>query len=198
MNDFWNWFVAHSEPLTMLDDLASGQRTALLDALQRQLTAYCDGLVAEVGDATPNGRTLTISADGDIDHFAAVADLVEQAPVVDWWDVVAFRQPQKPPLTVCFDRYRFPTDRMYFIPLERADDPDQVGVRVSLPPNLPHDADPDDVEVGVYVTLEALLGEFNTATRLAYFDTVPHFHSQQEARKQGYQPLDKLPTLLNR
>ena len=65
---FWNWFVANSERLTMLNDLDEAVRQQLLDEMQHQLDAYCEGLTFEIGEQTAQGRTLTISADGDFDR----------------------------------------------------------------------------------------------------------------------------------
>ncbi|MBQ7711472.1 MAG: hypothetical protein IJT39_06565 [Bacteroidales bacterium] len=190
---FWSWFQAHTESLTMLGDLSDAERQALLDELQRQLTAYCDGLTCEVSRPGPNGRTLTFSAEGDIDLFRAVVALVEAAPDIDWWEFVAFRQPQGTQLTVRFDKLRFDTARMWYQPLECADRPDLLGLRVTLPPGLPADADPDDIEVGIYVTLEALMGEVDCATLLGYVDTVP---LPENPAKEGFQPLDSLPKMV--
>lgn len=191
---FWSWFVDRSESLTMLSDLATDKRESLLDEMQRQLTAYCDGLTCEVSPSGPEGRTLTISAEGDIDLFRSVVALVEAAPDVDWWQFVAFRQPQGTQLTVRFDRLRFDTARMWFQRLECVDRPDLLGLRVTLPSGLPADADPDDVEVGLYVTLEALIGEVACATLLGYVESCP---CPADPRKEGFQPLDMLPKLVN-
>ncbi|KWW29188.1 MAG: hypothetical protein AUK63_1573 [bacterium P3] len=190
---FWAWFQSHAESLTMIGDLDDRCRAGLLDELQRQLTAYCDGLTCEVSDPGPNGRTLTVSAEGDIELFRAVVALVEAAPDLDWWDIVAFRQPQGTALTVRFDRLRFATARMWFQQLECADRPDLIGLRVTLPADLPPDAASDDVEVGVYVTLEALIGEVDCATLLGYVETCP---LPAEPLKSGFQPLDDLPALV--
>ena len=49
---FWNWFVANSERLTMLNDLDEDVRQQLLDEMQHQLDAYCEGLTFEIGEQT--------------------------------------------------------------------------------------------------------------------------------------------------
>ena len=45
---FWNWFVAHSEKLTMMNDLDPAERQLLFDQMQHQLDQYCPNLVFEV------------------------------------------------------------------------------------------------------------------------------------------------------
>lgn len=193
---FWSWFTANAEPLTMLNDLDESRRNALLDEMQQHLTEYCDGLTYELGEQTANGRTLTISAEGDFDLFRHVVELVDNAPDVDWWEFVAFRQPKGKNLRVIFDRYRFETSKMAFMQLENEEEPDIIGLRVALP-DLPKDYKPrpdseadDDRLVGVYVTLEALLGEFDCTTLIGYVDLCP---MPKEPFKSGFRPLDDLP-----
>lgn len=193
---FWSWFTSHAEPLTMLNDLDEASRKSLLDEMQQQLTAYCDGLTCEVGEQTANGRTLTISAEGDFDLFRYVVELVDNAPDIDWWEFIAFRQPKGRNLRVVFDRYRFETAKMAFLQLESDEEPDIIGLRVALP-DLPagyvpktDDPEGDDLLVGVYVTLEALLGEFDCTTLIGYVDICP---MPKEPFKAGFRPLDDLP-----
>ena len=195
-NIFWQWFTANAESLTMLNDLDESRRNALLDEMQQHLTEYCDGLTYELGEQTANGRTLTISAEGDFDLFRHVVELVDNAPDVDWWEFVAFRQPKGKNLRVIFDRYRFETSKMAFMQLENEEEPDIIGLRVALP-DQPKDYKPrpdseadDDRLVGVYVTLEALLGEFDCTTLIGYVDLCP---MPKEPFKAGFRPLDDLP-----
>ena len=184
---FWQWFQDHNEQLVMLNDLSEQERTALEEALQQQLTLYCDGLTYEMGAPTANGRTLTFTAEGDTDLFRYVVELVDNAPDLDWWEFVAFKQPMGTDLKVRFDRYTFETRKMYFEQLECAEEPDMLGLRIAVEGSKPDD---EDFQVGVYVTLEALLGEFDCATLLGYVETVP---LPAEPFKSGFQQLDDLP-----
>lgn len=189
---FWNWFLNNNEQLTMLDDLNDTERQQLLDAMQHQLDGYSEGLSFEIGEPTPSGRTLTFSAEGDLDLFSAVAELVENAPVLDWWDVIAFRQPKGKGLKVQFDKYHFDTSKMFFQQLENESSPDVIGLMVALP-DFPANAKEeviDDLSVGVYVTLEAMIGEFDCATLVGYLDICP---IPKEPFKEGFKPLDDFP-----
>ena len=186
-NRFWQWFADNNERLTMLNDLTDAEQRQLLDDLQRNLDDYCEGLTFEIGDPTPSGRTLTFSAEGDTDLFRYVIDLTDNAPDFDWWEVVPFKQPKGTDLKVTFDKYRFETKKMFFMQLESEEEPDILGVRVALPDPVSGD---DDQLVGVYVTLEALIGEFDCATLVGYLDTcaIP-----PEPFKAGFRPLDDFP-----
>ena len=184
---FWQWFVDHNEQLIALGDLDEKERRELENALQYQLTKYCEGLVCEMGEPTANGRTLTFSAEGDTDLFRFVVELVDAAPDLEWWEFVAFKQPMGTELKVRFDRYLFDTRKMYFQQLECEEEPEMLGLRVAVEGSEP---DNEDFQVGVYVTLEALMGEFDCATLIGYMETVP---VPDEPFKAGFQALDDLP-----
>lgn len=187
---FWNWFQSNSEQLTMLNDLEKAAQDALLADLQKQLDAYCEGLTYEISEPTPQGRTLTFSAEGDMDLFEAVFALTDNAPDIDWWEFVPFKQPNGNGVNVTFDKYRFESKNMYFQQLECEEEPDMLGLRIALPNPVKDD---DDQLVGVYVTIEAMIGEFDCATLIGYLDTCP---VPQEPFKEGFKPLDDLPEFI--
>ncbi len=184
---FWQWFADNNEQLTMIGDLDDNQKNALLEAMQKQLDDYCEGLTFEMGEPTPSGRTLTFSAEGDIDLFRSLLDLTDNAPDFDWWEIIAFKQPKGTDLKVTFDKYHFQTGQLYFMQLESEEEPDILGIRVALPDPVQDD---DDQLVGVYVTLEAMIGEFDCATLIGYLDTcaIP-----DNPLKAGFRPLDDFP-----
>ena len=184
---FWQWFIDHNEQLVAMGDLEDKERQELCNALQYQLTKYCDGLSYEIGDATANGRTMTFTAEGDTDLFRYVVELVDNAPDLDWWEFVAFKQPMGTELKVRFDQYLFDTRKMYFQQLECEEEPEMLGLRIAVEGSKPDD---EDFQVGVYVTLEALIGEFDCATMIGYMETVP---IPDEPFKAGFQALDDLP-----
>ena len=184
---FWQWFEDHNEQLIAMGDLEEKQRHELENALQYQLTKYCAGLAYEMGEPTANGRTLIFTAEGDTDLFRYVVELVDSAPDLDWWQFTAFKQPLGTELKVRFDRYLFDTRKMYFQQLECEEEPDMLGLRIAVEGSKPDD---EDFQVGVYVTLEALMGEFDCATLIGYMETVP---VPEEPFKSGFQPLDDLP-----
>lgn len=191
VNLFWNWFSDNNERLTMLGDLDEKEQQSLLEELQEQLDAYCEGLTYEMGEPTPSGRTLTFSAEGDMDLFRYVVELVDNAPDLDWWEFVAFKQPLGTELKVRFDKMVFDTRKMYFEQLECEEEPDMLGLRIAVEDGQRQD---EDFQVGVYVTLEALMGEFDCATLVGYMETVP---VPEEPFKSGFQKLDDLPKFVD-
>ena len=110
----------------MMNDIPDEERQQLLDDMQRQLNNYCEGLTFEIGEATAQGRTMTISAEGDFDLFRYVVELTDNAPDLDWWEFVPFKQPKGKGLKVLFDKYRFETAKMAFQQLESDEEPDII------------------------------------------------------------------------
>jgi hypothetical protein len=184
---FWQWFQDHNEQLIALGDMEEKEQTALLDALQEQLSAYRDGLSYEMSAPTPQGRTVTFSAEGDTDLFRYVVELVDAAPDLDWWEFVSFKQPMGTGLKVRFDNYLFDTRKMFFEQLECEEEPEMLGLRIAVDGNK---SDDEDFQVGVYVTVETLIGEFDCATLIGYMETIP---VPEEPFKSGFQALDDLP-----
>ena len=180
---FWQWFEANNEALTMIGEKTDGEQQELLDRMQQQLDQYCEGLSFEMSDPTPSGRTITFSAEGDVDLFRYLLQLTDNAPDFDWWEFVPFKQPKGKDLRVTFDKFHFETSKMFFMQLESEEEPDMLGIRVALP-NPVRD---DDQLVGVYVTIEALIGEFD------YLDTCP---IPKDPLKEGFRPMDDLPDFI--
>ena len=193
---FWQWFESRNEKLTMLNDLTEEERRNLLDELQQRLEDYCPGMIYIMGDATPSGRKLTFSAEGDSDLFRYVVELTDNAPDLDWWEFVAFKQPNGAGLKVRFDRYLFDTGKMHFMQLECEEEPDFIGLRVGVDLKQVADGkavpaiDDEDLYVGVYSTIEEMIGEFDCATLLGYMDVC---ELPAEPFKAGFRPMDDLP-----
>ena len=80
--------------------------------------------------------------------------------------------------------------------LECEEEPEFMGLRVAVDlaeisggKEVPQ-PDEEDLQVGVYVTIEAMIGEFDCATMLGYLEVVP---VPDEPFKAGFRPLDDLP-----
>lgn len=193
---FWQWFEAHNEALVMLNDQSDEDKQQLLDEMQTQLEEYCPGLTYIMSEATSNGRKITFSAEGDSNLFRYVVELTESAPDLDWWEFVSFKQPAGAGLRVRFDQYLFDTSKMHFMQLECEEEPDFMGLLIGLDLKQVADGktvpsiDDEDLQVGIYSTIEEMIGEFDCATLLGYLDVCP---LPEEPFKAGFRPLDDLP-----
>jgi hypothetical protein len=90
--EFWSWFAAHETDYRNL----TSDKAAAIRELGRRLSRVHPGLTFEIGPAdTTSGSAVhefAVSADGIHDRFPAVLSLVNDAPQIDGWRIVAFRQ----------------------------------------------------------------------------------------------------------
>jgi len=184
---FWKWFSENNDSLVMLDDLSEEAKENLLNDFDVNLKKYSQGLSFEIGEQTTNGRTIVFSAEGDTEYFEDVINLVDSVPVLDWWDFVPFKQPQGAEIKVHYERFFFNTKDMFFLPLESEDNPEIIGLRVAI---KNFDEENEDLLVGVYVTLEAQIGEFDCSTIMGYLELCPISENMEE---EGFTPLVKFP-----
>lgn len=187
---FWDWFREHTEELTMLSEYDESKQNKLLDEMQAQLEKYCEALTFEISEPSKNGRRVTFTAEGDIDFFDELIRLTDEAPDIDWWEFIPFKQPCGNEVKVHFDKYSFDSKKMHFMQLECEEEPDILGLRVAF-----DNADPDneDQQIGTYVTLEAMIGEFDCATLIGYLEICP---TPQNPKEEGFLPLADFPNFV--
>ena len=80
---------------------------------------------------------------------------------------------------------------MWFLPMENTEDEEQLGLQIALDIKETED---EDLLVAVYSLIEEMIGEYECATILSYFEIVPTFENMEE---QGFRPLTELPELIN-
>lgn len=97
---FWEWFVANEELYLQLDG-ASGIK--LFNQLEKKLQKVNQHLVFELVEPRKDSKPeLVISADGMVEAFDDVIELVKQAPQLISFDVVAFRQQQAEEISISY------------------------------------------------------------------------------------------------
>jgi soluble cytochrome b562 len=106
IEEFWTRFQEKSERLMDLDSLNEQEKEELLNSVDEDLKQYSEGLSLEIGKLGTNGRKLTLTADGDVDYFEDLINLYEQSPILDFWDIVAFRQGKGANVNITFEQVR--------------------------------------------------------------------------------------------
>ena len=184
---FWKWFEDNNERLTMLSELNEEMQNNLLNEMQEKLEVYCPGLTFEITEPSKDGRRVVFTAEGDTELFEPLIQLTDEAPDLDWWEFVPFKQPYGNECKVRFDKYLFDTKKMYFQHLECEEEPDILGLRVAFDSA---DNDDEDMLTGTYITLEALIGEFDCATLVGYLEICP---KPENYKEEGFMPLRDFP-----
>jgi len=169
VDEFWNWFISKSEFLMDIDNLNEEKSEKLLDEFSEVLGSYSEGMSFDIGDLGAEGRKIVFSAEGDQDYFEDVIELCESTPVLDFWDIIAFKQPKGAKVKIKFEGYTLNSRDLWFMPLENEDDDDYdlIGLRVAL---KGFRQDDEDQLIAVYSLIEEMIGEYDCATLLGYFD----------------------------
>lgn len=186
-DSFWKWFSDNNDMLVMLDDLSIEDRENLLQEFDKSLKKYNPGLTFDIGPKTANGRNIIFSAEGDMEFFEDLINLVDNAPILDWWEFIPFKQPHGEEVKVLYENLSFNSKEMYFLPLESEDNDEVIGLRVAV---KNYEEDNEDILVGVYITLEAQIGEFDCSTLIGYLEVCPISGNLEE---EGFIPLTKFP-----
>lgn len=114
IEQFWNWFNAHKYYYGELDsewDPGLDQISEKLKSIDK--SAYLDIMIqpSDKGESI-----LIISADGIIDNFALVREVVNAAPDMIGWRAIAFEQPHEEGYIIRYKRYLLDPAEMYFLP----------------------------------------------------------------------------------
>lgn len=185
--EFWNKFTEYKDLLMDIDSFETNQANQLLQRLDNDLKQYSEGIDFVLGDLTDKGRTLTFTSEGDVDYFDDLISLCEQAPILDFWDIVAFKPAKGSNVSISFEKYRISSKNLWFMPLESEEEKTKVGLRVALKEYVEED---EDLLIAVYSLIEQMLGEYDTAMLLGYLELCPLENNPAE---QGFNPMTDLP-----
>src|SRR5580692_3833303 len=184
---FWNWFIDHESELFSFDPGRGAEREKLFDEIAREIQKIDPDLSFELG---PNGtprREFVISASGTKQAFPAVISLVDAAPSLARWQVIAFRPRRTPinPVEIGGKRVD-PRDVQFSL----RDNGKMAGVYLFIPGFREDDV--DFKQIG-YLLLDEALGEYDVESRLGLLK----MYSPQTATDGDRYPLADLPTLFD-
>ena len=84
---FWTWFEANSDVYYEFEE----NQNELFAQLEHELSKIHPNLTFVFSGISNNKREFIISADGILDAFPAVESLVNKAPTLENWKIIAFR-----------------------------------------------------------------------------------------------------------
>ena len=163
--EFWSWFEKLATRFTAVSDCVEGVD---LDAIQTQLHKYCENLWFEVGGDPDGPIEFVISAEGDERYFSKVEELVNAAPDIRGWSIVAFKQPQGFDFVTEYAGFELDPKQCWFLPLRSAREPSRVALRVGVPKFDPEIS--ERIKNGLYVVTDTGLGELVAGQRIAFIE----------------------------
>jgi hypothetical protein len=185
--EFWKKFEGYKDLIMDIDSLDTAEGDKLLERLDGDLKEYSEGIDFILGDLTDKGRTLTFTTEGDVDYFDDLIALCEEAPVLDFWDIIAFKPAKGSNVNITFEKHRISSKNLWFMPLESEEEKEKVGLRVALKEFVEDD---EDLIIAVYSLIEQMLGEYDTAMLLGYLELCSLGDKPEE---EGFHPMTDLP-----
>ena len=166
---FWEWFSAHHSDYLLIDDAEEDKTDYLLNELLQHLHRYCDQLYFKIGGPDPDIKEFIITAEGNAEYFEKAEDLVQMAPKIKGWKIIALSPPaEEMEETIYFDGLELQTGNIWFIPLDSKEEPHKFGIRVCLENYDP--AEDDKFFYAVNYLLEKLLGEKDNSLIIQYME----------------------------
>jgi hypothetical protein len=156
---FWSWFLQHEEELFGFDPEQEADREIIFDQLARELQRVDPDLSFELGPKETK-RQFVISASGIKRAFHAVASLLDVAPCLERWNLIAFRPRRTPLGVVKFGRKSVDPAGVQFT---LVDNGNKAGLYLFIPGF--EENDPELKTIG-YLLLDSARGEYDVESRL--------------------------------
>jgi hypothetical protein len=132
MTRFWQWFQQNQSQFVHWGELNAGEWHYYFDTLEQLLHSCCPNIrfIIEANEQSTPGRII-ITADGDPDYFEFVLSLVDAAPDLPGWEIIAFRSMAPLDYLADLDELNIQPRALWFCPIEMDDI--FVGVRIFIP-----------------------------------------------------------------
>jgi len=186
---FWKEFQNIKDSLMDIDSLEDSKAEELLTFLDEILKKYSEGVDFILGDLTEEGRKITFTAYSDKDYFEDVISLVENVPLMDFWQIEAFLQPEGKGVKIEYEGIKLDSKDLFFLPLESEVVKNKIGLRIAgekIEQN-------EDYISACYLLCEKMIGEYYATMLIDYFDVD---NLPKDYKEEGYLPLDYLPDFI--
>ncbi|MBL7914774.1 MAG: hypothetical protein JNL49_06975 [Bacteroidia bacterium] len=158
---FWLWFQENSDKYLTLD---KDNQESLFDKLNERIIKIDPNLAFEFSPFLKNGkREFIISADGIIESFPSVTKLVDAAPKIPNWDIIAFRQPNSGYKQINYNGLSLSIDDVFF---RYSKDNGKLGLEL----NIRGYEDKKEWTAITFLVLDMVLGEYDTEMSLSWIE----------------------------
>ncbi|WP_026582242.1 hypothetical protein [Bacillus sp. J33] len=184
--DFWDWFEKNSQDYLQLKEETINP---LFNKLGNQLSRINIDLTFEFSaDLIDGKREFIISADGVLSAFPDVINLVEKAPDLNGFKIIAFRQKSNIDdiSTIDYEDISLGPDDVYFTYRKNGDTLDIVLFLRG------YDSDFEEWENAAFILLDSIIGEYDVATKIGNIDMLPYKENPH------LKPIVEFPLLINK
>lgn len=184
---FWAWFRENEAKLWAMPNADD----PFWDTALGQLQLVDKGLRFEMSDPQGGRRDFVITAEGDRRLFPLVDSMVAAAPSLRRWTFTPLKPAMGFDFTHRYEDVLYDPKAMWFLPLERAERPPDLGLRIGIP-SL-RELDRDAAEFAVTIILETGLGERERAADVQHVEVV---RKPNDPADEGYIELPELPAYI--
>ncbi len=164
---FWEWFADNKEAYFELED---SSRDKLFNQLEKKLHKVNRYLAFEFSESLIEGkREFIISADGVVEAFDDVIELVDHAPTFKDFDIIGFRQPHDEEFSVVYGDVELAWDDI-FCTFEK----DSEEVNLTLYVKGFTEENEDEFISASFVLLDTVIGEYNAGMRIGEIEFISY------------------------
>lgn len=179
--DFWDWFLINEKEFYKIVKKGDGNKitTRFFDKIAPKLNELKEGIWYLTGMLNDNTADLILTADGEIQNFYVIEELISCAPKLNNWKFRALK-PEHEIENVGIDMtgFSFTSDNIFFYANDLKDYPDEIDI------TLIHDdyneENKTDIINGCYLFLDNYLGELKSITIIDNIE----FKNKSEAEKE--------------
>lgn len=161
---FWNWFLENQEKLR---SILKGEHE-YIDIILNELSKIKRGLAVEF-EGTADNILMTISADGILENFDTVKLLIENAPAIQHWKFIGFRQPvlkeKVKNITIKVSGISLNPNQLMFLPIV---EDDQLYIQI-FHEGLTEENE-NIISYGSLMLLDNIIGEYDCVTKVAGYE----------------------------
>jgi hypothetical protein len=189
IKQFWDWFTNQQSSLR---NITEGNYD-LIDSILNELRKIQSGLAVEF-EKSGDVIIMTISADGIEDNFEIVKEIVNNAPKIDKWNFVAFRQPvhreKINSITVKVNEITLDPKTIWYRALKEDDN-----LYIQIFSEDLNEENRGDIGYGCLMLLDNLIGEYDCVKKVSAYE----FYNVCEAEefKEDLDPLTEIRDFLN-
>lgn len=181
---FWEWFRSKSDDYFLYIE---SRQDELLPILDNELHKIDKNLTYQFSKIKEDGkRDFIISADGIKESIPSVLRLVEAAPKLDKWKVLAFRQRQDELPIVQMENFKVDPDDIYF-------KIENEGNRIHLVLFVRNYIEKREYLGAIFIIIDGALGEYDAMTKIDSLDV----KMLDETKMNELKSLKELPKLID-
>ena len=169
---FWDWFSNNESKLKLLSTCEDEAKDSIRGECIGKLHEFNDGIFFEIGGRSEGEKIdFIVTAEGNKDLFDLVENLVEAAPIYSDWEIVALKPPMGADFKLNYEGVEMNPNEIWFLPLKNEDNSGEIGLRAGIPD---FNAEEEKKYIaGLYLILDALLGEKSNALDIGYLEVDP-------------------------